>query len=138
MPTKDIIHDAVKEALIKDGWKVTDDPFYFRIAESSFYIDLGAEKLILAENEKERIAVEVKSFAGHSATNQFYQALGQYINYQIALNKHEPDRTLYLGVPTYIWNTFFTRPFTQMVIEKVKINIIVVDTNKTAIIRWIK
>ncbi len=26
MPAKDIYHDTVKKALIKDGWKITHDP----------------------------------------------------------------------------------------------------------------
>ncbi len=26
MPAKDIYHDVVKQALIKDGWTITDDP----------------------------------------------------------------------------------------------------------------
>lgn len=28
MPAQDLHHDAVKQALIKDGWDITDDPFY--------------------------------------------------------------------------------------------------------------
>jgi hypothetical protein len=27
MPAKDIYHDHVKEALEKDGWTITDDPY---------------------------------------------------------------------------------------------------------------
>lgn len=27
MPARDILHDVVKEALIKDGWIITHDPF---------------------------------------------------------------------------------------------------------------
>ncbi len=27
MPAKDIYHDAVKNALIKDGWTITADPY---------------------------------------------------------------------------------------------------------------
>lgn len=27
MPKLDLIHNAVKNALIKDGWMITDDPF---------------------------------------------------------------------------------------------------------------
>ncbi|MGD2183210.1 element excision factor XisH family protein [Lusitaniella coriacea LEGE 07167] len=28
MPAKDTYHDAVKNALIKDGWTITADPYY--------------------------------------------------------------------------------------------------------------
>ncbi|MFN7462557.1 MAG: element excision factor XisH family protein, partial [Pseudanabaena sp.] len=27
MPAKDVYHDAVKNALIKDGWVITADPY---------------------------------------------------------------------------------------------------------------
>jgi hypothetical protein len=30
---KDIFHQQVKNALIKDGWKITHDPFTLRISE---------------------------------------------------------------------------------------------------------
>jgi hypothetical protein len=28
MPAKDLYHKAVRNALVRDGWKITDDPFY--------------------------------------------------------------------------------------------------------------
>ena len=33
MARRDLIHDAVKEALIKDNWAVTDDPLLVSIDE---------------------------------------------------------------------------------------------------------
>ncbi|MFN9059323.1 MAG: element excision factor XisH family protein, partial [Pseudanabaena sp.] len=27
MPARDSIHETVKEAVIKDGWEITDDPY---------------------------------------------------------------------------------------------------------------
>jgi hypothetical protein len=46
-------------------------------------IDLAAEKLIAAEREGEKIAVEVKSFLERSsAISEFHTALGQFINYR--------------------------------------------------------
>ncbi len=27
MPAKDTYHDALRSALVKDGWTITDDPF---------------------------------------------------------------------------------------------------------------
>ena len=46
MPAKDIYHETVKNALIKDGWTITDDPLKLTIGSRSLYVDLGAEKLI--------------------------------------------------------------------------------------------
>ncbi len=79
MPAKDIYHDAVKNALIKDGWKITDDPLILSIGKKDLFIDLGAEKLIAAEKDQQKIAVEIKSFLGNSQVNDLENALGQYI-----------------------------------------------------------
>ena len=42
---REIYHNSVKEALIKDGWSVTHDPYYLDIGEKSpMEIDLGTKK----------------------------------------------------------------------------------------------
>jgi len=46
---RDLFHQNVKEALLKDGWTVTDDPLTFKIGKMQVQIDLGAERLIAAE-----------------------------------------------------------------------------------------
>ena len=55
----------------------------------------------------ELIAVEVKSFVSTSPVTDFHQALGQFINYRIALADKEPGRTLYLAVPEETFEAFF-------------------------------
>jgi endonuclease IV len=56
---KDIYHQIVKEALEKDGWLITHDPYLLnRNSKSKPYeIDLGAEKILIAERGVEHIAV---------------------------------------------------------------------------------
>lgn len=49
MPAKDIYHDAVKNALIKDGWIITDDPLHLKWGQKDMYVDLGAKQLLAAE-----------------------------------------------------------------------------------------
>ncbi len=68
MAAKDIFHDAVKRALEKDGWIITDDPLFIRFGGLEMYIDLGAERIFAAERNDERIAVEVKSFIGSTSS----------------------------------------------------------------------
>jgi hypothetical protein len=36
MPAKDIYHDAIRSALVKDGWTITDDPFRLGWGERDF------------------------------------------------------------------------------------------------------
>ena len=57
---KDIFHQQVKNALIKDGWIITDDPLTLRISEAiKVQIDLEPENAIAAEPDTEKIAVEI-------------------------------------------------------------------------------
>jgi len=73
---KDLYHDNVKEALIKDGWNITHDPLNLEYEDEQIAIDLGAEKLIGAEKGGEKIAVEIKSFLAPSFIYQFHNAIG--------------------------------------------------------------
>jgi hypothetical protein len=72
------------------------------------YIDLGAERLLAAERNGEKIAVEIKSFVGSSATTEFSTALGQFLKYQLALEEEQPDRLLYLAIPLDADSSFFS------------------------------
>jgi XisH protein len=82
MARRDIYHEHVKEALINDGWEVTRDPYQIKVGGIYQEIDLGAEKLIAAEREKDKIAVEVKSFIDKSPLTSFHEALGKFRNYK--------------------------------------------------------
>ena len=79
MPAKDIYHDTAKNALIKDGWTITHDPYVLRWGTTDMFIDLGAEQLLAAERHGQKSAVEVKSFVGRSDVDDLEKALGQYI-----------------------------------------------------------
>jgi hypothetical protein len=137
MPAKDIFHAVVRNALEKDGWIVTDDPLYIEFGGIDLYIDLGAEKVIIAAQKNEiKIAVEIKSFTGISLISEFHKALGQYINYKEALKIEDPDRKLYLAVPSDIYNNFFTLELIRVVTEEYKICLVVYNVEEEAIIKW--
>lgn len=80
MPNKDRFHDVVRNALKKDQWRITHDPLFLNFAQVEMYVDLGAEPLIAAEKNETQIAIEIKTFLGSSAINEFHTALGQYMN----------------------------------------------------------
>ena len=60
MSKRDIIHEIVRNALEKDGWVITHDPLIIPSGGTTFRMDLGAEKMIIAEKGLEKIAVEIK------------------------------------------------------------------------------
>lgn len=138
MAARDIFHQAVKKALVKEGWIITADPLVIQIGSIDLYIDLGAEKLLAAERAGEVIAVEVKSFLGASFISEFHTALGQFLNYRYALAQKQPDRDLFLAVPIDIYQTFFTLTFTQGVVAQYKIKILVYDPEMEEVHQWIK
>jgi hypothetical protein len=72
---RDVFHNNVKEALIKAGWKITADPLTFKIGTVQIQIDLGAERLIAAERETEKIAIEIKTFGSASFITALYEAM---------------------------------------------------------------
>ena len=137
MPAKDIFHSTVRIGLEKEGWIITNDPLYLDFGGVEVYIDLAAEKIIAAEREGEKIAVEVKSFIGSSAISEFHKALGQFINYKTALSQKQPERTMYLAVPIATYETFFKLELIQLVIKTQSIRLIVYNPSKQEIEQWI-
>jgi hypothetical protein len=70
MPKLDKYHEAVRNALIKDSWTITDDPLKIEFEDTRLWADIGAEKTFAAEKENQRIAVEVKVFGGISTFSE--------------------------------------------------------------------
>lgn len=134
---RDFFHDAVKNALIKTGWKITHDPLSFHVGGVDMAIDLGAEKVIGAEKNGQKIAVEVKSFIGPSNISEFHTALGQYLDYEYALEKKEPDRVLYLAVPVDVYKPFFKLEFIQLVVSRHHLRLLIYDPEFEEINQWI-
>ncbi len=100
------------------------------------YIDLAAEQLITAEKNDEKIAIEIKSFIGVSATTEFSTALGQFLKYQLALEEEQPDRILYLAIPIDADRSFFSLELPRRLVEKYRVNLIVYEPEEESIVRW--
>jgi hypothetical protein len=137
MPAKDFFHDIVKNALDKDGWIITDENLFIKIDKIEFYIDLAAERILVAEKAGQKIAVEVKSFIGVSVVSEFHTALGQFLNYRSALRKKEPERILYLAVSFDVYDDFFRSSFIQEVIAEHQLRMLVFDSQREEVVLWI-
>lgn len=134
---RDAFHDIVKEALIKDGWLITDDPLtLLNRAEGGISTDLGAEKIIVAEKGLTKIAVEVKSFINPSMIHDFLRASGQYNGYNIVIRRKKIGRILYLAMPFYAYEKLIAYDFIQAIIEEGHIKIILFDHHEKIIIEW--
>ncbi|TAE61737.1 MAG: XisH protein [Nostocales cyanobacterium] len=137
MPAKDIYHDAIKNALIKDGWKITADPYKIKYKDAELFADLSAEKPIAAEQNGRKIIVEIKSFLSPSPMRDFELALGQYILYRNLINLTEPEYKIYLAIKESTYQNFFTRDSIKEIVQLNQILMIVVNVEKEEILQWI-
>ena len=133
----DIFHEAVKRALEKQNWIITADPLRLKFGDIKFQVDLAAERILAADREGEKIAVEIKSFLNPSAITDFYAALGQFLSYRIALSDVEPERILYLAVPIDAYETFFQLEFSQAAIKQYQIKLAVYNPTEETMVTWI-
>lgn len=137
MPAKDIYHNTVRIALEKDGWTITNDPLPLKIGKRTLNVDLGAEKLFAAEKQGRKIAVEVKSFVSASPVQDLEEAVGQYIVYEDILERSEPERIIYLAIRAEVYAQIFSEPIGQVLLEKKRFRLIVFDSLKETVVRWI-
>jgi hypothetical protein len=136
MSAKDRYHNAVKAALLKEQWKITD-PLILKYEDTDeVRIDLGAERLLAAERGSEKIAVEIKSFLSESALFDYHGALGQFLNYRLVLESLEPERTLYLAVPLTAYEVFFQRPLAKASVRTYQVKLLVYNPIEEVIVRW--
>ena len=134
---KDRFHDVVRDALIKDDWEITYDPCPVTIPEfNPLQIDLAAEKLLAARKAKQLIAIEIKSFIQPSFLHDFYGALGQFVTYRTALASQDPERSLYLAVPSGVYNSFFDRELTRTIVKAERLSLIVYHIERKEIVLW--
>jgi XisH protein len=138
MPPKDLFHDIVKRALEKDGWTITHEQLPLSFELGDMYVDLGAEKILAAQRDSEKIAVEIKSFVRASAISEFHTALGQFLNYRLALSEQDPERKLYLAVPNDTYTSFFAIRLVQNIIRTYALKIITYNPDLEVIVEWIK
>ena len=92
MSAKDLFHNVVKQALESQQWVITDDPLTFKFGKVNFQVDLGAERLIGAEKEGEKIAVEIKSFLNQNPETPLEVLLRMPAQQLFQLSKYKPKR----------------------------------------------
>jgi len=136
---KDIIHDAVTNALIKDNWVITHDPFRVEYEELEIFADLAVEKshTMIAKKNGEKIIIEIKTFAGRSFIKELQQALGQYELYFDLLELTGLDYELYMAISEFVYKDFFLQKGTQMIVQRHKIKLLVVNIEREEIVKWI-
>jgi XisH protein len=136
---KNVYHDAVVNALIADGWTITDDPLRLSFGDRDLFVDLGAEQAAIAAEKGDRIiAVEVQSFLSPSPVRDLEQAVGQFATYRAILRRTEPERQLYLAVRREVYDGLFTERFGQLIVAELQLRLIVFDEEQERVVQWIE
>lgn len=137
MARRDKFYQIVWDALEAEGWTITHEEYVFD-ADPQLSTDLGAERLLAAERQLEKIAVEIKSFLQDSQVAELEKAIGQYGLYRKLLESQEPNRKLYLAVPRHAYEDIFGRQVGKLAIEVFELQLIVYDVAQQEPLLWAK
>ena len=137
MPQQDFYHSTVRNALVKDGWMITDDPYRLDYKGTRIFADLAAERPLAAEKGQRKIVVEIKVFATPSPMTDLEKAIGQYGIYRTFLKRLKLEYELYLAIAQDVYQDFFLRPAVQDIIADHQIWLLVFDPEREEIITWI-
>ena len=83
-------------------------------------------------------AIEISSFVADSPVRDLQEAVGQFVVYRALLSQAEPERTLFLGVPTRVYDSLLSEPIGQIVAADVRLRVLVFDDQQQRVVRWIK
>ncbi len=137
MSASDRYHDPVLRALVKDGWTITDDPLQLSFGKRMLAVDLAAERLLIgAERDKQRIAVEIKTFGGASPVADLQQAVGQFLMYKSILSMSQPDRELYLAVTEEVRDSILSEELGQLMLREHIDRFFYFSVEREEIIAW--
>ena len=137
MPQQDHLHNSVKKALQRDGWKITGEQVYLVAGLRGVWIDLQAE-YVNEDNFKQVVLIEIKSFADkNSIMNQVHVAVGQYSVYRIILEKLQIETDLYLAISQAAYAIIWSEPPGTWSAERLGIKLLIIDEFTESIVQWI-
>ncbi|AEE51849.1 element excision factor XisH family protein [Haliscomenobacter hydrossis] len=139
MPKRDNFHEKVTSALRKDGWIITNDPLFVPTQGGvNFFIDLGLERIIGAEKNGQNIAVEIKSFDQNTPVYSFYEILGQFLIYELALAEQVSPWELYIAIADLGFKKLDEAPIFNKAIQQFRLKFIIFDPFTETIKQWKK
>ena len=137
MPARDKYHDAVRNALIKDGWTITHDPFHLQWDDKEEYVTTEDERLIAAHKLDQNIAVVIAPCLQPLPDAELERSIDLCAVYRSVLAEQKPDCVLHLALPEEVVKDVFQEPLGRLLIEEGIARIIGFDPVEEKIIQWI-
>jgi hypothetical protein len=104
----------------------------------NFFIDIGMERFIGAEKAGEKIAVEIKSFDAITPFYSFYELLGQYLMYEMALEEQDSNWSLFVAITQSGFNKLEQAPIFRRAIQKFNLKFIIFEPQNKSVVTWKK
>ncbi|MGH9837435.1 MAG: element excision factor XisH family protein [Blastocatellia bacterium] len=130
-------YEAVKQALISDGWQITNEPFVMAYTDVRWSADLGAEKATATATGSRKIVVEIANLEGVSFIGRFHEETGRYGNYRSLLKAIDPERPIYLAIPSKVYESHFTNQAIRAIVTDRRIGLMVYDSERQEIVQWV-
>ena len=137
MPTQDLYHDVVKNALRKDGWRITHTALQLKARADTRAGELWEGPLLVAEKDERKIVVAVNSFVGRSDLADLSQTFGQLALARPRLQRMNPSRVLYLAVRQATYSACFAEGDGALLLGREHLQLIVFDPRTEAIVQWV-
>ncbi len=138
MPARDLFHEKLKAALLKDGWTITDNPLSIKLIRQTVFVDLGAGRPLAAEKAGRKIAVEIKGFNALSPIYALQRALGQYLFYRYLVQQRQPERMVWLALPEQMLKLFKQEPEIADMMQYYGVLILIYNAEEETIVQWIE
>lgn len=81
--------------------------------------------------------MEIKSFLSRSRVDDLEDALGQLWLYRYLLQRHHPERELFLAVGRNVHDDFISQPHVAEFLESEGVRLLVFDPQTEEVVEWI-
>ena len=137
MPTPDLYHDVVRNALRKDGWRITHTALQLKARAESSTGELWEGPWLIADKDERKVAVAVSRFVGRSSPADIIQTWTQLAFSRPQLHAMASDRVVYLAVRQATYSACFGGTEGDLLLAKEHIQLIVFDPRAEVIIQWV-
>ena len=137
MPTQDLYHDIIRDALRKDGWRITHTALQLKARAESRTRELWEGPWLIADKDERKVAVAVSSFVGRSNLADITQMWGQLELSRPQLHTMDSDRVVYMAVRQATYHACFGGTEGDLLLVKEHMQLIVFDPRAEVIVQWV-
>ena len=137
MPTQDLYHDVVRDALRKDGWRITHTALQLKAVAESSTGELWEGPWLVADKDERKVAVAVNSFVGRSSPADIIQTWRQLALSRPRLHAMDSDRVVYLAIRQATYSACFGETEGDLLLDKEHMQLIVFDPGSEVIVQWV-